>query len=53
MIQKGGLAAGYRGWVLDGWLLAGGWIREGDVGSGRSVDDRLFVICATGAEYAG
>ena len=52
MIQKGSLAAGYRGRVLDSWLLVDGWIGDGDLGSGSSVDDRLFAICATGAEYA-
>ena len=52
MIQKGSLAAGYRDGVLDSWLLADGWIGDGDLGSGSSVDDRLFVICAAEVEYA-
>ena len=49
---KRSLAARYRGWVLDSWLLADGWIGDGDLGSGSSVDDRLSTICAIGAEYA-
>jgi hypothetical protein len=52
MIQKGSLAARYKGGVLDSWLLADGWIRDGDLGSRSSVNDRLFVICATEVEYA-
>jgi hypothetical protein len=48
MIQKGSLAAVYRGWVLDSWLSADGWIEEGDLGSRSSVDDRLFAGCAIG-----
>ena len=51
-IQKSGLAAGYRGLMLDLWLLTDGWIGDGDRGSGSSVDNELFAICATGVEYA-